>query len=215
MSIEVEFRRGLTLRAFVVGTVLLLIAVPISVMTWLYTSKGGTINAFFLPFIYVILLNELLGRVNRRLRLTGQELAVIFPALLLVNSIKYIHKGALSGGEAVIGLVEKTLIAAISSQVMVPDLARYYSPMVPSWMGPKSTDALNAIAYGLKPGQSLPWGEFVVPIIYWSVYVILIYLLSLFLAFGVYGRRWVEVERLVFPLSQPMIFSLIPPMIST
>ncbi len=187
---------------------MLVIAVPISVMTWLYTSKGGTINAFFLPFIYIILLNELLGRINKRLRLSGQELVVIFTALLLVNSIKYMPKGALSGGEAVIGLLEKSLIAAISSQIMDPGLAEYYRPMVPSWMGPKSVEALEAIAYGLKPGQALPWGEFIAPIAYWSLYVILIYCLCLFLSFGVYGKRWVEVERLVFPLSQPMVFAV-------
>ncbi|MEM2823886.1 MAG: DUF6785 family protein [Thermofilaceae archaeon] len=207
-GIEAEFRRGLTLRSIVIGTILLLIAVPISVMTWLYTSKGGTINAFFLPFIYIILINELIGRVNKNWRLSGPELVVIFPALLLVNSIKYMPKGALSGGEAVIGLVEKSLIAAISSSIMVPDLATYYQPMMPSWMAPKSIEALEAIAYGLKPGQALPWGEFTVPIVYWSFYVVLIYCLCLFLGFGIYGRRWVEVERLVFPLSQPMIFAV-------
>ncbi|MDW8003563.1 MAG: DUF6785 family protein [Thermofilaceae archaeon] len=207
-GIEVEFRRGLTLRSIVIGIFFLLVAVPISVMTWLYTGKGGTINAFFLPFIYIILLNELIGRVNKNWRLTGQELMIIFPALLLVNSIKYMPKGALSGGEAVIGLVEKTLIAAISSQIMDPGLAQYFQPMTPSWMAPKSQEALEAIAYGLKPGQSLPWGEFAVPIVYWSIYIVLIYFLSLFLSFGIYGRRWVEVERLVFPLSQPMIFAV-------
>lgn len=207
-TVEVEFRRGLTLRSAVIGLLLLVLAVPISVMTWLYTSKGGTINAFWLPFLYIILLNELIGRVNPKLRLSGQELVVIFPALLLVNSIKYMPKGALSGGEAVIGFVEKTLIAAIAGQVVSPELASYWRSMVPSFMAPKSDLALRIINEGLRPGEALPWGEFAVPIIYWSIYTTLTYFLCIWLAFGVYGRRWVEVERLPFPLSQPMIFAV-------
>jgi hypothetical protein len=207
-GVEVEFRRGLTVRSAIIGLVLLLLAVPLSVMTWLYTSKGGTINAFFLPFIYIILLNELIGRINRKWKLTGQELVVIFPALLLVNSIKYMPKGALSGGEAVIGFVEKTLVAAISGQIVAPELASYWRRMIPPFMAPKSEEALRIIHMGLRPGQTLPWGEFVVPIIYWSIYTTLTYFLCLFLAFGVYGRRWVEYERLPFPLSQPMIFAI-------
>jgi hypothetical protein len=207
-GVEVEFRRGLSVRSAIIGLVLLLLAVPLSVMTWLYTSKGGTINAFFLPFLYIILLNELIGRINRKWKLTGQELVVIFPALLLVNSIKYMAKGALSGGEAVIGFVEKTLIAAISGQIVAPELADYWRRIVPPFMAPKSELALRAIYQGLTPGQALPWGEFIVPIIYWSIYTTLTYFLCLFLAFGVYGRRWVEYERLPFPMSQPMIFAV-------
>jgi hypothetical protein len=207
-SVEAEFRRGLTVRSAVIGLVLLLLAAPLSVMTWLYTSKGGTINAFFLPFLYIILLNELIGRINRKWKLTGQELVVIFPALLLVNSIKYMPKGALSGGEAVIGFVEKTLIAAISGQIVAPELADYWRRIIPPFMAPKSESALRAIYQGLTPGQALPWDEFIVPIVYWSIYTTLTYFLCLFLAFGVYGRRWVEYERLAFPLSQPMIFAI-------
>ncbi|RLE88108.1 MAG: hypothetical protein DRJ67_02990 [Thermoprotei archaeon] len=207
-GVEAEFRRGLTVRSAIIGLILLLLAVPVSVMTWLYTSKGGTINAFFVPFLYIILLNELIGRINPKWRLSGQELVVIFPALLLVNSIKYMPKGALSGGEAVIGFVEKTLICAISGQIVAPELADYWREMVPAFMAPKSDFALRVINEGLKPGEAVPWGEFIGPIAYWSIYTILTYFLCLFLAFGIYGRRWVEVERLPFPLSQPMIFAV-------
>ncbi|MEM2922298.1 MAG: DUF6785 family protein, partial [Candidatus Bathyarchaeia archaeon] len=56
------------------------------------------------------------------------------------------------------------------------------------------------------PGQEVPWGEFIAPITYWSIYTTLTYFLCLFLAFGIYGRMWAEVEKLPFPLSLPMIF---------
>jgi hypothetical protein len=201
-----EIQNGFSARAIIISIVLLVTAVIIGDLTWLYTTKGGTINAFFVPFIYIVLVNELIGRINKNWRLKAQELVVIFPALLLVNSIKYMPKGALSGGEAVLGMVEKTLMAFIDV-LNDPTWSGYYRSMTPSFMFPASDSlAVSILVNGLKPGQIFPFGEFLVPILYWSTYTILTYFLCLFLAFGIYGTPWVETERLIFPLSQPMIF---------
>lgn len=201
----VGFGRGLTVRSVVIGLVLLFTGTVIADLTWLYTSKGGTINAFFLPFFYIVLVNELVGRLNKKLRLSGPELVCIFPAMLINNSIKYMPKGALSGGEAVIGFVEKTL-AVFGYGLNTADMADYFRRMTPSFMFPKSEFAISAWYNGLLPGQEVPWGEFIAPITYWSIYTTLTYFLCLFLAFGIYGRMWAEVEKLPFPLSLPMIF---------
>jgi hypothetical protein len=42
--------RGLTARSILIGAILVIVAQAIGDMTWLYTSKGGTINAFWIPF---------------------------------------------------------------------------------------------------------------------------------------------------------------------
>ncbi|MEM2922299.1 MAG: DUF6785 family protein, partial [Candidatus Bathyarchaeia archaeon] len=139
----VGFGRGLTVRSVVIGLVLLFTGTVIADLTWLYTSKGGTINAFFLPFFYIVLVNELVGRLNKKLRLSGPELVCIFPAMLINNSIKYMPKGALSGGEAVIGFVEKTL-AVFGYGLNTADMADYFRRMTPSFMFPKSEFAISA-----------------------------------------------------------------------
>jgi hypothetical protein len=199
--------RGLTARSILIGAILVIVAQAIGDMTWLYTSKGGTINAFWIPFIYIVLLNELIGRANPRLRLKAQELVCIFPALALVNSIKYYPKGALSGGEALSGYIEKTIVS-VGSGMNDPTTGEYWRRMTPPWMFPKDPGMIAAWQTGLTPGQQILWGEFLPPIIYWSLYTILMYYLALFLGFGLWGKRWVDTERLIFPLSIPMIYMI-------
>ena len=202
----VKVQSGFSARAIVISIVLLVTAVIIGDLTWLYTTKGGTIISFFVPFIYIVLVNELIGRINKNWRLKAQELVVIFPALLLVNGIKYMPKGVIAGQIGVIAMVEKTLMAFIGV-LNNPTWSGYYRSMTPSFMFPASDSlAVSILVNGLKPGQIFPFGEFLVPILYWSTYTILTYFLCLFLAFGIYGTPWVETERLIFPLSQPMIF---------
>jgi hypothetical protein len=202
----VKVQSGLSVRAIIISIVLLVTATIIGDLTWLYTSKSGTINAFFVPFIYIVLVNELIGRINKNWRLKAQELTVIFPSILLVDSVKWMHKGAISGGEAVIGMVEKTLMAFIGV-LNDPTWSGYYRSMTPSFMFPASDSlAVSILVNGLKPGQVFPFGEFLVPILYWSTYTILTYFLCLFLAFGIYGTPWVETEKLVFPISLPTTY---------
>ncbi|MEM3037140.1 MAG: hypothetical protein QXN91_03530, partial [Nitrososphaerota archaeon] len=67
MSTQIASIRGLTTRSILIGAILVIVAQAIGDMTWLYTSKTGTINAFWVPFIYIVLLNELIGRSNPRL----------------------------------------------------------------------------------------------------------------------------------------------------
>jgi len=77
------------------------------------------------------------------------------------------------------------------------EVIQYISKHFGLWV--PSTDVCAPALYG---GVSVPWGELAVPILFWALYAIGTY----FFAMGgtlMLRRRWIDVERLTFPLALP------------
>lgn len=195
---KAEMSRVLTAKSLGIGIVMTVILITLGNLTWLYTSKGEVVTIVLLPFFYYALLNVVLAKINPRFRLSGGEMTLLYAVVLFAGSL-----GPCSWGDVFQQYIEKTMVAA-GGMLMDPALVEYGSQWVPSYMFPRSEVAISAFYNGLVPGQILPLGEFIVPMIYWSVYVLLIYCLLFFLGFGVYGKRWVEVENLLFPYTVPV-----------
>jgi len=201
---KAEMNRALTAKSLVISLVLIVITVVLSNFSWLYTTKGEVVTGVMLPFIYMPLLNVLLGKISPKLRLSAAEMVPLFAVTTFLMGVGL---SAIGGGTEFFGNMDKTM-TAVGSGLHEEYMAGQFKTWVPSYMFPTSDLTVSIIWEGLQPGQVFPMGEFIVPVLYWSTYMILIYLLSFFLSFGVWGKRWVEVENLLFPYAVPVSYAL-------
>jgi uncharacterized protein DUF6785/uncharacterized protein DUF6784 len=75
--------------------------------------------------------------------------------------------------------------------------ARFHEHL-PGWLFPKSPEALK----GLFSGESaVPWGDWLVPLCFWFLFLMAAYGAMLFLA-AILSRQWISGERLAFPVAQ-------------
>jgi len=80
----------------------------------------------------------------------------------------------------------------------------------PPWISPRDPAGVGALDKpmpvrwlfeGVPQGRSIPWGEWLMPLLWWSALAILIYLTMTCLAV-ILRKQWIDRERLPFPLAQ-------------
>jgi len=201
---KAEMNKALTAKSLIISLVLTVVLVVLGNLSWLYTTKGEVVTGVMMPFIYMPLLNVLLGKISPKLRLSAAEMV---PLVTITIFMMGMGIGVIGGGTEFFGNIDLTFTAA-SAALFDPGTASYFKQWVPSYMSPTSDIAVSAIYNGLQPGQTLPLGEFVAPVLYWSTYILLIFLLGFWLSFGVWGKRWVEVENLLFPWAVPATYTI-------
>jgi len=202
ISEKVEYRSPITVKSLVVTISFIVITETLSTFTKAYSTRGGLFVSFMLPFFYIPLFNLLLGKISPRLKLNINEMVLLLSAWFFiygismtgtVSPLNYFFEGEMHRG------------------IVVLNDARYktaFGAMVPSFMFPKSAEAVSAYMNGLKPGQALPWGEYVLPICYWTAYTTLVFVLIWWLTIALWGKRWVEVENLPFTTTVPFLYSI-------
>lgn len=208
MTEKVEFEKGLTIRSLVLGIILSVIAVIVGDITFLFTDKPWLYANFFLPFVYIALINEAIGRIKKEWRLKPQELICIIGMLFLFEGSKYVNRGVATEGSFLCGALDYTMYG-IGFGMYEPSMSEYWRRMTPSYMFPSSELASKAIYSGLSPGEVMPWGEFALPIIYWSVVTTLWIYFTAIIMFAFVGRSWCEVERLIFPEATPAKYLIV------
>ncbi|HID90562.1 TPA: hypothetical protein EYP44_01215, partial [Candidatus Bathyarchaeota archaeon] len=208
-GIKEELVRGLTPRSLVISVSLLIISIIIGDIQWLYSEKPWVFHGWFVPFVYIILINEVLGRINKRLRLTSQELLVIFPSMFFAAGKNYVLAG-ITAGEIIFSELHWNL-ELTAFALNIGDLRDVFAELTPWFMfptGPEGMEIARIIQEGLKPGEALNWGLLTVPILYWSAVMVLMFFIMQFLVFAIVGQPWTEVERLVFPMAVPYMYTI-------
>ncbi|NPV48658.1 MAG: hypothetical protein HPY69_17085 [Armatimonadetes bacterium] len=153
--------------------------------------------------------------------LTAFPISALFLLLVLVSVVNVVPRRvglALSRGELIVIYCMMLVAAGIPSfgltGLLIPYLAGpfYFAtpenkweqslwPQLPAWLHPPPGRATTGLYEGLRPGAPLPWGEWVLPLAVWSLLALLVY--GVFLALcALLRKRWVDDEKLVFPLVQ-------------
>lgn len=186
----------MTRRAILIGfcAVLLIgIATPYTDLVMKGTWTGLTafpINALFVLVWLVLIVNPLLRRLKRGLR--PGELLLIYGMCLV------------AGGLPSFGLTG-LLIPYIAGPFYFARPENKYEqilhPLIPSWLHPQSEYAIVKLYEGLRPGERIPWGEWLLPLAAWTAMAGAMYF-AFFCLTTLLRRRWIEDEKLVFPLLQ-------------
>jgi len=186
----------MTSRALIIGIVAVLllgIGTPYSDLVMRGTWVGLTafpISSLFVLLVLVVAANAVLRRVGRAL--APGELLFVYAMVLVAAGIPSFGLTAL-------------LIPYLAGPFYFASPENRYEqilhPHIPSWFHPKSEYAITALYEGLRGSQSIPWGEWITPLAAWSILVLAVYAVFFCLS-TLLRRRWVDDEKLVFPLVQ-------------
>jgi len=120
-------------------------------------------------------------------------------SLLLIYAMMLVAAGIPSFG--LTGL----LIPYIAGPFYFASAENHYAdtllPYLPTWLHPRSQAAMTQLYEGVRPGEPIPWSQWIGPLFYWTLLAAGVYL-AFFGLSAILRRRWVDEEKLVFPLVQ-------------
>jgi len=175
------------------------------------SSNYGYLQSWFFPFIYVVLIMEALGRFGKRLKLNPTQYVLLFIPMFLAAGHHYILDGLYNGLATLYGWIDGASFTAFTIGGLASPGAPSWIPAyesLPSYVIPHSVADATILWNGLKPGQSIPWGTYLGPIVFWSILLVVFMLFNLALSFTITGPEWTETEKLIFPTAVPTIYLL-------
>ena len=202
MSGETEKRSasGVTLRSLVIGAGLSLL-IGVGEPYGAYVIMGSHMSslngpaAFFLFFLWVGVVQVLLGVIHRRLVLGKGELLTIY--LMMVVA------AAFGGGERngfcmmMLGSTAGMSYLATSEN----NWAERVHPYVAKWMVPHDELGIRWFFEGMPEGESIPWGMWLPPLLWWLLFMVALWMVSI-CTMVILRRQWVEHEHLIYPITK-------------
>ncbi len=145
--------------------------------------------------LLLVIINPLLRRISQRLALRRTELLLIFLMLMVMAAVpgqeygQHVYLNILGTVYyAEPGIADPDLYLNDLSPLLVPSLNR-------------EDQVIRGAYEGLRPGQPVPYGQWVRPLAFWTPFFLALYFLIICYA-GIFSPRWEEHERLLFPLTQ-------------
>jgi hypothetical protein len=190
---------GITLRALIIMLLFITLGTFYSMINFHYSAFFKRQATF--PWIIFIFIGILLASRNPKWGFTPAEMAYIMGAGCLVYSWMY-----LMGGYAEISFPHFTIngvASFIPQAIQNPTLGSIYLHMTPWYLFPMDdrTSLALILINGIAPGQSFPLWSFLIPSLTWTIFFTLTGGITLFFIFAIFGKPWVEKERLVFPIA--------------
>ena len=186
----------MTPRAVIVGILAVLLiglATPYSDLVMQGTWVGLTafpISSFFILLILTTMLNVVPRKLG--VGLSTAELLVIYCMMLVAAGVPSF---------GLTGLLIPYMAGPFYFASPENKWEESLWPHLPDWLHPPAGMATAGLYEGLRPGTPIPWGEWLVPLAVWSLLAFSVYWVFFCLS-ALLRRRWVDDEKLVFPLIQ-------------
>jgi len=202
VKVEREQLQGLSLQALLIGLVFSVCAVLIVSYAELVVKEIQIAICQFNPLALGLLailvaLNGLVSWVLRRPFLRPHEILIVYTMTVLAAMI------------ASRGLMEKLLPALVAINYFANPQNRWaeaFFPHIPKWLvpfDPKGMEAQPSAKYFYEGSKGVVvWGEWLTPLLAWSVVVAGVWMCFLAIA-TIWRRQWADHEKLNFPLTQP------------
>ncbi|TKB23818.1 hypothetical protein FCL47_21025 [Desulfopila sp. IMCC35006] len=154
----------------------------------------------FFVFLILAVCTSLIARIFRsRLLLTGPELLIIWIEMVIGSGIAYT-------GFARTFLINLTAPVHFATPGNRWD--EVLTPFIPPALTPTDPQAIELLYNGITGGRdmswlevvrAIPWAPWLSPLLLWSIFVLLCYMVMLFLI-NILSRQWIHNERMNFPL---------------
>jgi hypothetical protein len=144
----------------------------------------------FLMFLLLLGLNSLLLVIGRPL--TQKEIMLAYMTMLVPSAIP------------TAGFALKTvgvLVEVYHYADPINEWAILHHGHIPQWMTPHGEKVIEWFFVGLPEGESIPWMAWVKPLLAWCLMALGLYLMMTAISI-VLRKRWMDAERLQFPLAQ-------------
>ncbi len=196
--------RGLSFRVIVICIALAFVLgylLPVIDFKLLNTFLGGTHlppGAIGALLILVLLVNPFVRTLSKRLAFTRNESLTVYISCLFSSLVP---------GHGAENLIVPVLIAPFYYATRENKWLEFLQPAMKPWMTPSIepvTGAVNQTVVagwyeGLRPGASIPWAAWLVPLAVWSSAIVAIYIMLACLSVML-RAQWAENEALSFPL---------------
>ena len=190
--------RALTIRSLLLG-ILIVILVNIGSSYSLFILHSTLISVGYLPlvvvflfFLVVAILNIVIKSLCPCWALRPPELAIIFVMALLGATFQPFGSVSL-----LIGIIGAPYYFASPEN----QWAQYLFGNIPNWIAPNRIQAIRWFWEGLPDGQGIPWGAWIIPLIWWFSFIGAFFFVC-FCVVTILNKQWVEKERIPFPLAQ-------------
>ena len=200
---------GVTPRSLVIGAGLsLLIGVgePYGAFVIMGSRMSGLNGpaAFFVFFLWVVAVQVLLGIIHRRLVLDKGELLTIYLMMVVATAFS----GAERNGFCLMLLGSTAGVFYLATPEN--NWAERVHPYVANWMVPHDELGIRWFYEGLPEGESIPWGMWLPPLLWWLVFMVALWMVSI-CAMVIIRRQWVEHEHLIYPITKVPLAMVEPP----
>ena len=178
---------------FAIGA-LMAVGLPYLYLYWPFTAldlySPGLIFSSFLVIAFFI--NVLLTARGSSLALNRSELIVVYIMLLIVAALC-----TMGLGEQLVPMIAALFYYATPENKWAATLF----PHAPQRILVNDGANNKTFFEGLTPGQPVPYGAWVEPMLYWGLFLLALYVTMVSLAV-IFRRQWMERERLAYPIAQ-------------
>ncbi len=191
--------RPLTWKSLLIGVliaVIINIFVPLSAYR-VHSSRfvhGQVTTGVLIPFIVLLMVvNPLLRLFGPRIGLSRSEMLFVFVMGLIAAAMPNTNLA----GHFLAIMMSPFYYATPENK-----WAEYFHQAIPKWITPAPTgNVVRGFFEGLRPGETIPWGAWVMPLFWWTTLFVAIVAASLGIVV-ILRRQWVEHEKLTFPLAE-------------
>ncbi|MCE2399477.1 hypothetical protein J4G08_01175 [Candidatus Poribacteria bacterium] len=183
----------MTVRALLLGLALVIVQTAITPYNDYYlqgTDIAGNhfpLGAVFTLIFLTLVINPILKRVFPRVTLNPAELIVIWVMMGVSSAIP---------SKGMMGFLLPYLAAPVYFATPENEWAETLHAHFPEWLIVWDKHAVTNFYEG---ESSVPWALWIKPIIVWSVFIILLYCVTICVSI-ILRKQWVERERFIFPL---------------
>jgi hypothetical protein len=202
-GVEEKACRGVTPRVVIFSLVLAVIlgyALPVIDYKLQNTFLGGAHlppGAVGVLLVLVLVINPLLRLVSKRWGLSRNEALTVYISCLFSSLVP---------GHGSENFIVPNLLAPFYFATRENEWLNFLQPYLKPWFTPTLTanGELNSIVYngwynGLRSGEVIPWGAWMVPLAFWIGFVLTSYVMLGCLSIML-RAQWAENEALAFPL---------------
>lgn len=154
-------------------------------------TSDYSIGAAFFYFYLIVIINSIVGKINKKYSLESSELVIIFGMMAVSCAIP-------TWG---LGLNLIPLLPGVYYYAE-PHWKENFLPYINKKITVSDENAIKWFFEGLPEGCKIPWDKWIGPLFLWFLLIFSIYLFSIFLMYF-FSRRWIEEERLLYPLTIP------------
>lgn len=159
-------------------------------------SSRLSLSFFQLPLLFIFIV--LLGLINPVLK----RFPLIRPfspsELLVIVAVGMV--GAVVPASGVAGFMMGIISVPFYFATPENQWTEYYHQNLAPWMVPTNPSVSRAFYEGLHPGESVNWGAWLIPLIWWGTFIAAI-LIGSACVMVILRKQWAEHEKLVYPLA--------------
>jgi len=194
-KMETHLASGLTVRSLILSIGFILIGNYWLKYTGLIAHSGNYAESVppipaVAGLILMVAFNPLLKRLIKKASLSSAEIIVVYNLVIIAVSMSSI------------GMIRYFLPVLTAPFYFATPENEYhiFNKYLPDWFVVSDTRAIKESYEGSVSG-SVPWGEWLIPLAVWTAFFIILFWTMLCIL-TLFRRRWVEQERLIFPVVQ-------------